>query len=200
MNDHEFATDIFRELGNVGTGSASSVLADVMGERVLGTLPQVMNLDCGRLLECVGEIEKRRMGILFPFTGEIWGSYLFLLEESFVSRFLEKSIGQKESFEALDDYGRAAVNEVVNLMASSYFKAISSYTGLKIEIYLPAVSIDMTGAMLLDAASAFREKEEETLCIKNSFFLQKETGENAIIMLLHKDAALQILDILEVGT
>lgn len=198
MNDREIATDVFRELGNVGTGSASSVLADIMGERVTGNLPRVMNLDCSRLLECMEEIEKRRMGILFPFTGEVSGSYLFVLEESFVSRILEKSIGRAEDFDSLDDYGRAAINEMVNLMASSYFKAISSYTGLKIEIFPPAVSIDMTGAMLLDTASAFQMKEEEILCIKNSFFLQKEAGENAIVMLLHKEAVIQILNVLEV--
>lgn len=194
----EMIMDIFRELGNVGTGSAAMVLADVMGQRITESVPVVMNLDCDRLLKSMGEIEKRRMGILFPFKGEISGTYLFLLDESFVSAFLKKSLGQTGDFESLNDYGRAAINEMVNLMASSYFKAVSEYTGLKTEIYEPAVSIDMTGAMLLDMAGTYMPDEKINLCIKSDFGLQGGADDSAIVLILYEEPAIQILRVLGV--
>ena len=143
----EEATDIFLEMGNIGTGSAVTALSNMIGRPINEIFPNVMLLDYDRLMEILGQDDERVLGLLFPVCGEISGLLLFVWKQDFVSDIFESLQGTKARLQDLDEEKLSVMKEIANIMTSAYFTAISSYTDKKIEIHAPAVSVDRAGAV-----------------------------------------------------
>ena len=61
------------------------------------------------------------------------------------------------------------IQEIGNILAGSYVNAISSLTGLTIDISVPTISIDMAGAILAVPAVEFAQIGNSVLFIDDSF-------------------------------
>ena len=187
------AKDAFQEIGNIGSGSAVTALSHLMSEEITGSAPRVMPLDCSSLPDAFGKIDASAMGILLPFYGDVSGMLLFVLTEAFVKEMLLKTIGCSAGFREMDEYKLSVIREITNIMASSYFTAISAYTQKQIHISQPAVSIDMLGAMVTDPASWIMGLGEETICIESSFYLDESSSVNHLGLMLYQESTMQLL-------
>lgn len=188
------AKDAFQEIGNIGSGSAVTALSRLMSEEITARTPQVMPLECSRLPDAFGKIDESAMGILLPFYGDVSGMLLFVLTERFVKELLMKTIGCPAGFREMDDYKLSIIQEIANIMASSYFKAISAYSQKQIHISQPAVSIDMLGAMVTDPASWIMDLGEDTVCVESGFYLKEESGMNHLGLMLYQESTFQFLE------
>lgn len=187
------AKDAFQEIGNIGSGSAVTALSHLMSEEITGSAPRVMPLDCSSLPDAFGKIDASAMGILLPFYGDVSGMLLFVLTEAFVKEMLLKTIGCSAGFREMDEYKLSVIREITNIMASSYFTAISAYTQKQIHISQPAVSIDMLGAMVTDPATWIMGLGEETICIENGFYLEESSSVNHLGLMLYQESTMQLL-------
>lgn len=187
------AKDIFHEIGNIGSGSAVTALSHLMSEEITGCPPRVMPLECASLPDAFGKIDESAMGILLPFYGDISGMLLFVLTEPFVRELLMKTIGCPAGFREMDEYKLSVIQEITNIMASSYFTAISAYMQKQIHISQPAVSIDMLGAMVTDPASWIMGLGENTVCIESGFYSKKESSINHLGLMLYQESTYEFL-------
>ena len=73
------------------------------------------------------------------------------------------------SFEELDEMEKSAFCEIGNIMASSYVNALSSMTGLFINISTPSLCIDMAGAIMSVPAIEFGTMGDKILLIQTKF-------------------------------
>lgn len=185
--------DAFQEIGNIGSGSAVTALSHLMSEEITGRPTRVMPLECASLPDTFGKIDESAMGILLPFYGDISGMLLFVLTEPFVRELLMKTIGCPANFREMDEYKLSVIQEITNIMASSYFTAISAYAKKQIHISQPAVSIDMLGAMVTDPASWIMGLGQDTVCIENGFYLEEENGVNHLGLMLYQESTCQFL-------
>lgn len=194
----ELMRDVFQEMGNIGSGSAVTALSHLISEEITGLATRVMPLDCLRLPAAFGKIDDSAMGLLLPFYGDISGMLLFVLMEDFVRELLMKTINCRAGFKEIDEYKLMVIKEIINIMASSYFMAISTYTQKQINISQPAISIDMLGAMVTDPAAWVMGLGENTVCVESSFSLRESGAVNHLGLMLYQESTEQFLSALGV--
>lgn len=162
--------DVLRELGNIGSGNAATSLSAFMGREININVPDVKILGFNEVAEYVGGPEKVVMGLLISFDVDIEGMILYILDADFVQNVV-KAFFDKDftTFAELDEMELSAFSEIGNIMASSYVNALSSMTGMTINISTPSITVDMAGAILSVPSAKFAEIGDKVLFIDDSF-------------------------------
>ena len=180
--------DALREIGNIGSGNAASALSALLSCPFTISVPTVRILDYSEVAGDMGGPEQMIVGALLFLEGDVQGMILFLLQEGFASATLEALLGEPvNSLDGLDEMAQSALQEVANIMASSYLNAIASLTGMTITISTPSLCTDMLGAILSVPAINYAnisdkiihiedELRGENLCAPNHILLIPDTG------------------------
>lgn len=177
--------DVLRELGNIGSGNAATSLASFMNKEININVPDVKILGFNEVAEYVGGPEKIVMGLLITLEDDISGMILYILDEDFVGHVLDVFFGKKfTSFLELEEMEKSAFQEIGNIMASAYVNALSSMTGMKINISTPSACVDMAGAILSVPSAKFAEIGDKVLFIDDSFGLGTHTDKVRSSMIL----------------
>lgn len=162
--------DVLTELGNIGTGNAATSLASFMGKEIEVNVPTVKIMSFNEVAEFVGGPENIVMGLLIKIEGDINGMILYVFDNDFIENVMSVFFNKQfTSFDELEDMERSAFCEVGNIMAGAYVNALSSMTGLVINISTPSLCIDMAGAILSVPSIEFAKVGNKVLFIDDSF-------------------------------
>ena len=176
--------DVLREIGNIGQGNAASSLSQMLSQAIDISVPSVKLLDLNESVEYLGGPENIVLGMLVGLKGDINGMMLYVLQKSFASSMLKSVFGKEISdLTELDEMDLSFIQEIGNILAGSYVNAISSLTGLTIDISVPTISIDMAGAILAVPAVEFAQIGNSVLFIDDSFLFtnaEKSSDNNEI--------------------
>ncbi len=77
----------------------------------------------------------------------------------------------------------SALSEIGNIMVSSYVNSISSLTNMAIDITVPSLNIDMSGALLDAVTAEFSEAADKVIFIREKYFCQEETIYSHMLLL-----------------
>ena len=77
--------------------------------------------------------------------------------------------GQRISKADFSEMEMSALNEIGNIVSGSYLSALSGLTGMKMVSSVPALSIDMLGALLSVPAIEFGKYGDKLLMIQSEF-------------------------------
>ena len=163
--------DILKEIGNIGAGNATTALAQLLNTKVDMKVPHVALLEFSEVGEAMGGEEQLMAGIYQMVEGDITGSIMFLLEESSARTLISKLMGTPE-LDNIGDFGEmeiSALKEIGNIITGSYLSSLSMLTNLKIISSIPAISIDMCGAILSVPAIEFGALGDKILYIQTEF-------------------------------
>lgn len=184
MELNEIHIDVLKEIGNIGAGNAVTSLSQMLSKRIDMNVPEVSLLNYDDIIESIGGAENVVVGILVSFEGEIDGIILFLLKKEFVHLILNSLLGTElHSFEEISEMEMSALSEIGNIMVSSYVSSISSLTNMKIDITVPSLNIDMSGALLDTVTAEFSEAADKVIFIKEKYFCQDETVYSHMLLL-----------------
>jgi chemotaxis protein CheC len=162
--------DILKELGNIGAGNATTALAQMLGCKVDMKVPQVKLLDFQEVGAVMGGEEQIMAGIYLLVEGDITGSIMFLLNEQSAHELVGKLMGmQPAADEPLNEMELSALKEIGNIITGAYLNSLSMLTNMKIIPSIPAISIDMAGAILSVPAIEFGELGDKILLIQTQF-------------------------------
>lgn len=162
--------DVLREIGNIGAGNAATSLAMMLGQQVDMTLPKVNLLEFNSVADAMGGPENLIYGVLLGLEGDISGMIMFLLDKQFAHLVVNILMGGAyESFDDMDEMALSAIKEVGNILSGAYANSISELTGLKIDLTVPYVSIDMAGALLSVPIIRFGSVGDKVLFIEENF-------------------------------
>lgn len=162
--------DVLTELGNIGTGNAATSLASFMGKEIDIQVPTVKILGFNEVAEFVGGPENTVMGLLIKIDGDINGMILYVFDNDFIKNVMNVFFGKEfTGFDNLEEMEKSAFCEVGNIMAGAYVNALSSMTGLVINISTPSLCIDMAGAILSVPSIEFARVGNKVLFIDDSF-------------------------------
>ncbi|MCL2693527.1 MAG: chemotaxis protein CheC [Oscillospiraceae bacterium] len=161
--------DVLTEIGNIGSGNASTALSTMIGKETNIKLPQVMTLDFQDAIEHCGSPEELRATVLIRLKDEIEGMILLMITQELAEVILNIFF-QKTNVDllALDEGDISALTEIGNIMGSSYISAIATLSGLKVGVQTPAFTVDMLGAIMSVPVIEFGEVGDKLLCIDKS--------------------------------
>ena len=176
--------DIIREVGSIGTGNAASALSSLLGTQVGMTLPRVLILNYDETTEKLGNPEKIVVGVLSQMSGEISGIMLFLFDLDYINEILGRLMGGHVSdYSELGEMELSALNEVGNIMISTYVSAMSTLAGMKIELSVPGVVVNMLGALLSVPIAEMGNETDKMLVIDGKFCIEGREYESNMLML-----------------
>lgn len=162
--------DVLREIGNIGQGNAASSLSQMLSQTIDISVPTVKLLDFNESVEYLGGPENVVLGMLVGLKGDINGMMLYVLQKNFANSMLNAVFGKQiNDLTELDEMDISFIQEIGNILAGSYVNAISSLTGLTIDISVPTISVDMAGAILAVPAVEFAQIGNSVLFIDDSF-------------------------------
>ena len=168
--------DVLTELGNIGSGNAATALASLMNTEININVPHVRILGFNDVADYVGGPENVVLGVLIKLSGDVDGMILYVFNDDLIKNVLKVFFGKNyTSVSELDEMDMSALNEIGNIMASSYVNALSSMTSLTIDVSVPSMCVDMAGAILSVPSIEFAQVGNKVLFIDDSFSI----GENS---------------------
>jgi chemotaxis protein CheC len=162
--------DVLKEISSMGTGRAIEALSIYTNMRIEMEVPQVRFLEFKDVAGCICPPEDLIVGLLVPTEGDVSSMVMFLLDlnsaRTILNFFYPTPKPADEEFNAMDI---ESLQEVGNIMISSYISALASLINKKINYTAPSVSIDMAGAILSVPAIKFSEISDVALHIETVF-------------------------------
>ncbi len=182
---NEIQIDVLKEIGNIGAGNAATALATMMALPIDMTVPKVNMLHYNDLAALLGGPENLIVGILIDVMGDLEGIIMFLLEKEFTHTVINNLLGSAvEDFSQLSEMDLSVIQEIGNILSASYINSIASLTGLNINISVPAIAVDMAGAILSVPAIKYGEIGDEVLLIEGAFIGNTEAKEEVSTKLI----------------
>ncbi|MDQ2085870.1 chemotaxis protein CheC [Herbivorax sp. ANBcel31] len=162
--------DVLREIGNIGAGNAVTALSKMLNKKIDMDVPKVKVMKFKDVNEILGGAEIPVVGLLLNVTGDINGSIMFILRSNaartLVNILMGRSIKDESEFKEIE---LSALQEIGNILASSYLASLSTLTNLSIMPSVPELAIDMAGAILSVPAIQFGAVSDSVLYIETEF-------------------------------
>jgi len=197
----EMQLDALREIGNIGSGNAATALSAMLERAVNMAVPKIKVLDYNAVCEELGGPEQLLVGILFGMSGDVTGMIMFLLHKEFAHMVLNSLVGSEfDGYSELDDMDKSTIQEVGNIMAGSYVNAMSSLTGLTIDVSIPTMNVDMAGALLSVPAIYYANISDKIIVIEDEFGHDQVGASSHILLIPEVDGLKKIMDSLGLGS
>ncbi|MBO6301875.1 MAG: chemotaxis protein CheC [Ruminiclostridium sp.] len=182
LNDMQI--DVLREVGNIGSGNATTALSSMVGKMIDIQVPSVKVLGFNDAIEEVGGAEKIIAGILIRINGDVDGMIMFLFEQNLIALIVETFFGSApQDILNLNEAEMSALNEMGNIMAGSYVNAISQLAGMTIDVEPPVMTIDMLGAIMSVPAIEMGEMGDQLLFIDNNMVIDSTSIQSKMLLL-----------------
>lgn len=173
--------DFLKELANIGTGHATTALSQMLQGRLFQlVVPDVQMRPFEELWEYIGGLEQVVVGIFIIISGDVQGHMAFLLPLESAMTLVELLMGEER--QELEEIELSALQEIGNIMITSYLNALAKMTGLLMVPSIPGLAVDMAGAVWESVLAGAQITSEATL-IRTQFFAKGKAIEGNIIFL-----------------
>ena len=174
MNFEQEKLNVFREISNIGSGNASTSLAQMLNEIVDIGIPNSDLREFSDITNSYSSPEKLVVGTVLQISGDLEGFIMVIMDVDSTLTLLSRLLGRKiecdkENYEEL--YKELnSVGEICNILCGTYLTAMSDMTGLTIDQSIPYFSVDMVMAIMNLPASLYGGESDSILCIETEFF------------------------------
>lgn len=164
--------DVLKEIGNIGAGNSATALSKLLNKKIDMRVPDVKIVSFDEMMELAGGAENIVASVFLRIEGDAPGSMFFVLSLSHASKFIEQLTGEIGfSFEQppFSELALSALQELGNILSGSYLSSLSDFTGLNMYPSVPALSIDMVGAIIGYGLIELSQVSDFALVIEASF-------------------------------
>lgn len=176
--------DVIKEVGSIGTGNAATALSQVLRKKTKMTLPAVYIVGYNEAIEMVGSPEEIVAAVLVKMSGEINGLMLFILKMDFINAVLSSVMSQKiDDYMGLTEIEKSALEEIGNIIISSYVNALSGLTGVTIQLSIPSIAINMLGGILSVPMVEFGYETDKLMMINGKFIVDDTVLDSNLLMM-----------------
>ncbi|MCK9524701.1 MAG: chemotaxis protein CheC [Limnochordia bacterium] len=177
--------DFLKELANIGTGHATTALSQMLSGRLFQlVVPDAQMLPFDKAADYVGGSEQVIVGIFVVVSGDVRGHMAFLLPLDSALVLVRLLTGDDSG--EVHELARSALQELGNIMITSYLNALAKMTDLLMAPSVPGVAVDMAGAVW-QSVLAGAEVANEVTVIRTEFFADGESIEGHILFLPDDD-------------
>ena len=174
MNFEQEKLNVFREISNIGSGNASTSLAQMLNEIVDIGIPNSDLREFSDITNSYSSPEELVVGTVLQISGDLEGFIMVIMDVDSTLTLLSRLLGRKiecdkENYEELYKVLNS-VGEICNILCGTYLTAMSDMTGLTIDQSIPYFSVDMVMAIMNLPASLYGGESDSILCIETEFF------------------------------
>jgi len=187
--------DILKEIGSMGTAHAATALGKMLNRKVTMPVPNVSWLEFSNVADFVGGPENVIVGILVSISGNIQGMMMYLMEldaaHSMAATVLgTPHTGDKVTFSEME---RSVIEELGNIMVSSYLGSLAGLTNSQIKPSIPFFSVDMANAILSVPAIEFGKMADRVLFIESQISVDNVNSSGCFILVPNLHSFYRIL-------
>ena len=168
--------DVLREIGNVGAGNSATALSQLINRRIDMNVPKVSVVPLDEVPDLVGGPETIVVGVFLRVYGKAPSNILFLIPRdsafALVDTLLGRERGKTTELDAMDE---SALMEIGNILAGSYLNAFYTFTGMSMLPSIPALAVDMAGAILNVVLVQLGEMGDHALLIETNFVAEDQS-------------------------
>ena len=174
MNFEQEKLNVFREISNIGSGNASTSLAQMLNEIVDIGIPNSDLREFSDITNSYSSPGELVVGTVLQISGDLEGFIMVIMDVDSTLTLLSRLLGRKiecdkENYEELYKELKS-VGEICNILCGTYLTAMSDMTGLTIDQSIPYFSVDMVMAIMNLPASLYGGESDSILCIETEFF------------------------------
>lgn len=177
---NEVQLDALRELANIGAGTASTALSEMLGRSIDLAVPDVFVLPMADAIDQLGPAEQDITGIMLGVEGELPGTVLMLLTPENAEKICVMLGLPPDS-----ELAPSALGEIGNVVGTSYLNALAGMTGIAVEPTPPTTVTDMLGAIVESILVVRAASSDRTLLLDSSLIVEGE--DCSIVFLLVPD-------------
>ena len=180
--------DALRELANIGAGTASTALSQMLGRSIDLAVPVARVLPMEDAVAELGSAEQEITGIVLGVEGELPATVLMLLTPEDAD-----AICGMLGLAADDELAPSALGEIGNVVGTSYLNALAGMTGVAIEPTPPATVTDFLGAIVESVLAARAMSSDRTLLMDSSLVIENEDCSIAFLLVPDHGGAEELL-------
>lgn len=162
--------DTLKEIGSIGTGNAATALSELIGQQVRIKTPEVRIMGYNEAIDWIGGPEEITAGVLVRLSGQVNGIMLSVQKLDFINLVLESMLGKGvDDYDNLQELESSALIEVGNIMISTFINALSGLVEMKIDLTVPAFTVDMQGAIITVPMAEYGGQSNYIMTIGGNF-------------------------------
>lgn len=185
--------DALREIGNIGAGNSATALSQIINKKIDMNVPKVAFVPIENVPDLVGGADTIVVGIFLRVYGKAPSNILFLMPQKsafyLVDTLLGKPKGTTQSLDAMDE---SALKEIGNILSGAYLNAFFNFTHISMLPSIPAMAMDMAGAILNVVLIQLGQMGDQAMVIETEF-LSEEEGINGHFFLVPDPGSLSTL-------
>lgn len=196
---NEMQLDALKEISNIGAGNAATSLSVMLGRKIGLSVPKATLAPFSKIVEVIGGAEKEVAGGYLFVNGGTPMGILFLLPREQIYYFLDLLFGtmttqtvNPQQNSDLTEMQESALKEIVNILAGSYLNSLGAFTQRVFVPSVPALTVDMAGAILGAVLQNIGNVSDYALIIENMFY-EEEKQINGYFFFLPEPQTLEIL-------
>ena len=167
--------DALKEIGNVGAGNSATALSQLINRKIDMTVPQIAIMPLGDVPDVVGGPDAMVAGVFLRVYGPAPSSILFLLPRDSAFALVDMLMGREQGYTtSLNSMDESALMEIGNILAGAYLNALSYFTKLTLLPSIPALAMDMAGAILSVILIQLGEMGDHALVIETEFTTEND--------------------------
>ncbi|MGO5053725.1 chemotaxis protein CheC [Lachnospiraceae bacterium LCP25S3_G4] len=191
------ALDLMKEVGSIGTGNAATALSQVLSKEVHMSIPEISILGYNETIKKLGNPEEIVAAVLVRMSGEMEGMMLFILKLDFINTVLEHLLDRKvESYDKLSVMEISALEEIGNIIISSYMNALSSLTNREINLSVPDTAVNMLGGILSVPMVEFGYSSDKLMMTEGKFYVDGKELQSHLLMMPSIDSLNYLMELL----
>lgn len=148
MEISQLQLDALREIGNIGSGHAATALSTLLQRRIDMSVPEVWVVPYENIEAIIGQLDSPQAVVYVKVEGEAAGKAVFFFPLESAEIVVQTLLGINQPVDLFaDEMAQSALQEVGNIMVSSFLIALTSFSGIPLQPSVPALAVDMVGAI-----------------------------------------------------
>jgi chemotaxis protein CheC len=189
--------DALREVGNVGTGNASTALSKILNRTIDIDIPITKFIPVEKFADEMGGAEQEVMGIYLATEGDVIGETLFMFPKEGAFNLIDLMMGQEPgTTKQVDEMGESAFKEMSNIFTGAYLTSLSNMLGISILPGVPHTATDMTQAIIDSVLVQLVKKSDQLLFVRTRINVQGCKIDGTFMLFFDPDSLGRILQLL----
>ena len=187
--------DGLREVANIGAGHAATALSQLTNRRITIDVPEVSVVKLEDIGHVVGEPDEIVSAVLMKILGDVTGRTVQVFPGKTASRLTGMLLGKPDPQfpEGFGDLEQSTLKEVGNIIVGAYLNALSEFMGMLLIMSVPALAIDMAGAVLATSYINFGDTNDYVFCVDVKMNMEGSGELPAHFLLIPDRASLKVL-------